>query len=92
MLEGLDYLPSLKVLMLGMNRIRKLQNLHGLPLLDVLDLHHNQITNVEGLEQLSSLRVLNLAGNQIVEVGFANRWCGLPLVFIKLKLPMMPSR
>ena len=62
---ALAAVPTLRVLMLGKNRIRTIQNLEPLTKLDVLDLHSNVINKVENLSALSELRVLNLAGNQI---------------------------
>ena len=61
-------MPTLRVLMLGKNRIRGIENLAPLTKLDVLDLHSNLISKVENLSTLSELRVLNLAGNQIRRV------------------------
>uniref|UniRef100_A0A7S1XLY3 U2A'/phosphoprotein 32 family A C-terminal domain-containing protein n=1 Tax=Phaeomonas parva TaxID=124430 RepID=A0A7S1XLY3_9STRA len=62
---GLSSVPSLRVLMLGKNRIRRIANLERLRNLDVLDLHSNEISKIEGLGSLPELRVLNLAGNRI---------------------------
>uniref|UniRef100_H2YWU8 Leucine-rich repeat-containing protein 49 n=1 Tax=Ciona savignyi TaxID=51511 RepID=H2YWU8_CIOSA len=67
-MNGLSSLKSLRVLMLGKNRIRQISSLDNLVKLDVLDLHGNQIQTVENLNHLSELRVLNLAGNQIEHV------------------------
>ena len=39
---GLSTLTNLRVLMLGKNRIQKVDNLNGLIYLDILDLHGNQ--------------------------------------------------
>eukprot|EP00968_Pinguiococcus_pyrenoidosus_P028308 scaffold7760_cov286-Pinguiococcus_pyrenoidosus.AAC.4 len=71
---GLACVPSLRVLMLGKNRIRHITNLEKLRNLDVLDLHSNEISTIEGLEALAELRVLNLAGNRIEAV---ENVCGL---------------
>ncbi|XP_018360002.1 PREDICTED: leucine-rich repeat-containing protein 49 isoform X2 [Trachymyrmex cornetzi] len=65
----LDRRENLGVLLLGKNRIRKIEGLKQLLKLEVLDLHGNQIQQITGLENLSSLKVLNLAGNNIKTVG-----------------------
>ncbi|KYN45088.1 Leucine-rich repeat-containing protein 49 [Trachymyrmex septentrionalis] len=64
-----DFLENLRVLLLGKNRIRRIEGLKQLLKLEVLDLHGNQIQQITGLENLSSLKVLNLAGNNIKTVG-----------------------
>ena len=70
-LDGpLDALPNLRVLMVGRNRLRSLQNLRGnLPRLDVLDVHGNELEDLDGLESCRYLRVLNLASNRIRFLG-----------------------
>ncbi|XP_035706372.1 uncharacterized protein LOC110843635 isoform X3 [Folsomia candida] len=60
---GLLGFTSLRVLLLGKNRIRRIEGLEGLKRLEILDLHGNQLRYVDNLGVLSSLRVLNLAGN-----------------------------
>ena len=59
---------TLRVLMLGKNRIGEISNLSKLTKLDVLDLHSNYIKKMDKLESLTELRVLNLAGNHITTV------------------------
>lgn len=66
--HNLECVPTLRVLMLGKNRIRAISHLDKLVKLDVLDLHSNAITKVEQLGALSELRVLNLAGNRLTEI------------------------
>ncbi|KAG5186707.1 hypothetical protein JKP88DRAFT_179449, partial [Tribonema minus] len=64
--------PSLRVLMLGKNRLTALSiaALNTLVKLDTLDLHSNAIATVSGccLSALGGLRVLNLAGNRLRRV------------------------
>ena len=59
---------TLRVLMLGKNRISRITHLDKLNKLDVLDLHSNNIRVMENLAPLTELRVLNLAGNAIKTV------------------------
>ena len=66
--RDLECVPTLRVLMLGKNRIKHISNLSKLIKLDVLDLHSNTIAKVEQLDALSELRVLNLAGNKLTEL------------------------
>ena len=42
-ISGLDCVPGLRVLMLGKNHIKKIDNLRAVSKLDVLDLHSNRI-------------------------------------------------
>jgi len=71
--DALGCVPTLRVLMLGKNRITQIGNLELLTKLDVLDLHSNGIVAIEGLSTLTELRVLNLAGNKIeVVTGVGN--------------------
>jgi leucine-rich repeat-containing protein 49 len=66
--RDLECVPTLRVLMLGKNRIKAISHLEKLGKLDVLDLHSNAIARVEQLGALSELRVLNLAGNRLTEL------------------------
>ncbi|GMH57598.1 hypothetical protein TrST_g3978 [Triparma strigata] len=66
--EELSGVRTLRVLMLGKNRINKISHLDKLNKLDVLDLHSNYINKMENLNSLNELRVLNLAGNNISTV------------------------
>mmetsp|Transcript_32171 Transcript_32171/g.99357 ORF Transcript_32171/g.99357 Transcript_32171/m.99357 type:complete len:790 (+) Transcript_32171:284-2653(+) len=66
--SSLDCVPTLRVLMLGKNRIKAMTHLDKLVKLDVLDLHSNAIAKVERLNALSELRVLNLAGNRLTDL------------------------
>lgn len=75
-ITGLDRLENLRVLLMGKNRIRKIEKLNMLKKIEVLDLHGNQISQIEGLRDLNNLKVLNLAGNQIKTVGQSDL-CGL---------------
>ena len=71
-LEGLSSaaLPSLRVLMVGRNKIRSLAGLRGgPPRLDVLDAHGNELEDLSGLESCGQLRVLNLASNNLRRLG-----------------------
>jgi len=63
--DELSGVRTLRVLMLGKNRINKISHLDKLNKLDVLDLHSNYINKMENLNSLNELRVLNLAGNNI---------------------------
>ena len=65
---GLEPLTNLRVLMLGKNRIRKIECLAHCPKLSVLDLHGNRIGAIVGLDKLTELKVLNLAGNRIRDI------------------------
>ncbi|OXU30110.1 hypothetical protein TSAR_003786 [Trichomalopsis sarcophagae] len=67
-----DSLENLRVLLMGKNRIKKIEGLKGLTKLEVLDLHGNQIMQVSGLEELNLLKVLNLAGNNIKIIGYCD--------------------
>ena len=51
--RDLECVPTLRVLMLGKNRIKHISNLSKLIKLDVLDLHSNTIAKVEQLDALS---------------------------------------
>jgi Leucine-rich repeat (LRR) protein len=82
-IEGLEMLPSLRVLMLGMNRITRLTNLTSIAQLEVLDLQQNQISTLQnsGIEYLGALRVLNLSANGLEKVGRQwHRHCIMPPV------------
>lgn len=57
------------MLLIGKNRLKKIEGLNNLTKLEVLDLHGNQISQVTGLNALCDLKVLNLAGNQIRAIG-----------------------
>ena len=48
-------MPTLRVLMLGKNRLSRIEGLEALPKLDVLDLHCNRIRTIEGLSHLAEL-------------------------------------
>ncbi|XP_072321246.1 leucine-rich repeat-containing protein 49-like [Eucyclogobius newberryi] len=67
-MTGLEYLHSLRILMLGKNRIQKIKSLDHLVKLNVLDLHDNHISMIQNVSQLCELRVLNLSGNNILKV------------------------
>ncbi|XP_037835708.1 leucine-rich repeat-containing protein 49 isoform X2 [Kryptolebias marmoratus] len=67
-MSGIDALRSLRVLVLGKNRIHKICCLESLTKLNILDLHDNQICRIENLSHLSELQVLNLSGNHISRV------------------------
>lgn len=74
-------LPSLRVLMLGMNRITRLTNLKSIAKLEVLDLQQNQISTLQnsGIEHLGALRVLNLSANGLEKVRcHGRRRCIMP--------------
>ncbi|GBG33695.1 Leucine-rich repeat-containing protein 49 [Hondaea fermentalgiana] len=65
----LDGVPMLRVLMMGRNRIKRLNGaLSATRHLDVLDLHANELVSLEEIGSLASLRVLNVAGNKITEI------------------------
>ena len=49
---GLETVPTLRVLMLGRNRIQRIENLEPVRHLDVLDLHGNCIQEISGLSTL----------------------------------------
>ena len=67
-ISGVCSLTSLRVLELGGNRIRKIENLDGLVNLEELWLGKNKITTIENLEGLFNLRRLSLQSNRIVEI------------------------
>ena len=75
--EELAAVPTLRVLMLGKNRISRISALEPLAKLDVLDLHSNLISRIEGLSTLAELRVLNLAGNRLSVVEGLSRLASL---------------
>ncbi|XP_046834373.1 leucine-rich repeat-containing protein 49 isoform X2 [Vespa crabro] len=66
---NLECLENLRLLLMGKNRIKKIEGLMQLCKLEILDLHGNQIVQIAGLNGLSSLKVLNLAGNIIKTIG-----------------------
>ncbi|XP_017891797.2 leucine-rich repeat-containing protein 49 [Ceratina calcarata] len=64
-----EVLENLRVLLIGKNRIKKIEGLKQLSKLEVLDLHGNQIVQISDLNNLASLKVLNVAGNNIKTIG-----------------------
>ncbi len=60
--------PSLKLLELGDNRIRKMENLDGLPSLDSLWLGRNKLESIENLGSLMNLKKLSLQSNRITKI------------------------
>eukprot|EP00041_Stephanoeca_diplocostata_P031023 m.954945 g.954945 ORF g.954945 m.954945 type:complete len:760 (-) comp23871_c1_seq65:70-2349(-) len=69
-MTGLESVPSLRVLMLGCNKIADISSaLRHVPMLDVLDLHKNEIADIgPHLRFLTNLRVLNLSYNRLETV------------------------
>jgi len=61
---GLKDLKNLRILSLGRNAIRRLEQL-DLPQLEQLWVSYNKIDKLSGLEKLKSLRVLYMSNNQI---------------------------
>lgn len=61
-------IPTLKLLELGDNRIRTMENLDGLPGLDSLWLGRNKVRTIENLEALVNLRKLSLQSNRITKI------------------------
>ena len=62
-----DGLVNLEELYLGLNQIKKIENLEPLVQLKQLELHHNNIKKIEGLGELTSLKQLGLDNNQICD-------------------------
>ena len=72
-------LPSLKILSLGRNRIKKLDNLKGLePTLEQLWMSYNEVSNLDGIENMRSLRTLYLGNNRISKWGELTKLSRLP--------------
>ncbi|CAK9808291.1 Leucine-rich repeat-containing protein 49 [Anthophora plagiata] len=67
---NLEILENLRVLLIGKNRIKRIEGIKQLCKLEVLDLHGNQIVQISDLNNLVSLKVLNLAGNNIKAIGY----------------------
>lgn len=66
---GLDGVPSLRVLMLGSNRLAEISTAFWhVPNLDVLDVHANHITSIRNIDRLTNLRVLNLSFNMLTSI------------------------
>lgn len=62
---GLSSLPNLRILSLGRNKIRKLENLSELPNLEELWISYNWIEKLSGLEKLKQLKVLYMSNNNV---------------------------
>lgn len=62
---NLSALPNLKILSLGRNKIRKLENLSELPNLEELWISYNYIEKLSGLEKLKNLKVLYMSNNNV---------------------------
>lgn len=62
---GLSSLPNLRILSLGRNKIRKLENLSELPNLEELWISYNWIEKLSGLEKLRNLKVLYMSNNNV---------------------------
>ncbi|CAK9813867.1 Leucine-rich repeat-containing protein 49 [Anthophora quadrimaculata] len=67
---NLEILENLRVLLIGKNRLKRIEGIKQLCKLEVLDLHGNQIVQISDLNNLVSLKVLNLAGNNIKAIGY----------------------
>jgi dynein light chain 1 len=61
---GLKDLKNLKILSLGRNAIRKLEQL-DLPQLEQLWVSYNKVDKLSGMDKLKSLKVLYMSNNQI---------------------------
>ncbi len=61
----LDEYPSLKLLILAENKIKKITGLFKLKKLESLDLSNNEIQEIENINNLLNLKTLNLSFNQI---------------------------
>lgn len=61
-------IPSLKLLELGDNRIRVMENLDALPSLESLWLGRNKLERIQNLESLAHLKKLSLQSNRITEI------------------------
>ncbi|KAK3285364.1 hypothetical protein CYMTET_7035 [Cymbomonas tetramitiformis] len=67
-MRGLEQCPSLQVLLMNVNKVRRLEGLERCPQLEVLSMCDNQLSRVEGLERLSKLRALSLDVNRLTRV------------------------
>ena len=67
-IKGLYGMPNLKMLELGDNRIREIQNLDNLASLEGLWLGRNKVTQIRNLDTLVNLRRLSLQSNRIVVI------------------------
>eukprot|EP01065_Artemidia_motanka_P022213 TRINITY_DN2642_c1_g1_i1.p1 TRINITY_DN2642_c1_g1~~TRINITY_DN2642_c1_g1_i1.p1 ORF type:complete len:253 (+),score=110.92 TRINITY_DN2642_c1_g1_i1:61-819(+) len=65
---GLSSLQHLRILSLGRNKIRKLENLSELPNLEELWLSYNFIEKLSGLEKLRNLKVLFMSNNNVKQL------------------------
>lgn len=61
-------IPTLKLLELGDNRIRTMENLDQVPNLESLWLGRNKLEKIQNLEALTSLKKLSLQSNRIAEI------------------------
>ena len=61
-------IPTLKLLELGDNRIRVMENLDALPSLESLWLGRNKLERIQNLESLVNLKKLSLQSNRITEI------------------------
>merc|ERR1712100_520363 len=72
-------MENLKILSLGRNCIKKLDNMDGLGnKLEQLWVSYNQIASLSGIEKLKCLKVLFVGNNKIADVKEVQRLCELP--------------
>merc|ERR1711977_650704 len=72
-------MENLKILSLGRNLIKKLDNMDGLGnKLEQLWVSYNQLSSLGGIEKLKCLKVLYVGNNKISDVKEINRLCEIP--------------
>merc|ERR1711977_805794 len=72
-------MESLKILSLGRNLIKKLDNMDGLGnKLEQLWISYNSISSLGGIEKLKCLKILFIGNNKIGDVKEVNRLCEIP--------------
>merc|ERR1711904_20494 len=72
-------MENLKILSLGRNLIKKLDNMDGLGnKLEQLWISYNQLSSLSGVEKLKCLKTLYVGNNKIADVKEVQRLCELP--------------
>merc|ERR1712070_527366 len=72
-------MENLKILSLGRNLIKKLDNMDGLGnKLEQLWVSYNQLSSLAGVEKLKCLKVLYVGNNKIADIKEVQRLCELP--------------
>ncbi len=75
-------IPSLKLLELGDNRIRTMENLEHLPRLESLWLGRNKLEKIQNLHGLVNLKRLSLQSNRITEITGLDHMQGLEELYL----------